>query len=495
MLTHRQCLALKALADDTERREAVIAALRALAFDKQLSLIDDPCKLKAGICTRRAGKSTAAGIYLFHEMLIRPGTKCLVVCLTRDSAKRIYWKDVLYEIRDRMSEVDGRAHEAFFKAIKFNHTELSMTFPNGSVCYFLGVDAKEDEKRKILGQKYSLAVVDESSEYRIDLRELVYQTLKPCTNDYRGTIVMVGTAGEFLGPLDNPYLFYAVTRDGYDPKNDRIDGGWSTHRWTTFDNPHQREQHAEDLADIEANRPAFKNTTAYLTHYLARWPSTSDRLVYKYTPDVVDIAEAPKCDDHVIAIDLGFNDATSFVVEGYRKHDPNLYILSATKHGVSVTQNPDDGLDFDDVVNEVLRLRGTYPHARIVVDSANKQGVEHMRRVSGLPFEAAEKTGKFDYIRMMNTDLQMGRVRVVASECKPLINEWRSLEWDKRDPTKETDGVENHCADATLYGWRLARHYLAEPAKPPKPPIRSEEAWDAHMDKRSRARVRDNRFL
>lgn len=491
MLTRRHYLALKALAEEESQRTEMVAHLRSLAFDKQLELIDNPCRLKAGICTRRGGKSTAGGIYLFHEMLTRPGTKCLVLCLTRESAKGIYWKDVVYYLRDRMAE----KFPDFFDAVKFNLTELSMTFPNGSTCRFLGVDAKEDEKRKILGQKYSLVIVDESSEYRIDLRELVYQTLKPCTNDYRGTIVMVGTAGEFLGPLDKPYLFYAVTRDGYDTNNDPMDGGWSVHRWTTFDNPHQREQHAEDLADIEANRPAFKNTTAYLTHYLARWPSTSDRLVYKYNAATVDLGDTPKCDDHVIAVDLGFNDATSFVVLGWRKHDPSLYILSATKQGVSVTKNPDDGLDFDDVVNEVTRLRAAYPNARIVIDSANKQGVEHMRRVSGLPFEAAEKTGKFDYIRMMNTDLQMGRLRVVKSACKQLIEEWRSLEWDKRDPTKETEGVENHCADAALYGWRLARHYLAEPAKPPKPPIQSEEAWDAHMEKRAKQRQRDNRFL
>lgn len=471
----------------------MVAALRSLAFAEQLKFIDDPCKLKAAICTRRAGKSTAAGIYLFHEMITRPNTKCLVVCLTRDSAKRIYWKDVLFELRDRME----REFPAFFKAIKFNHTELSMTFPNGSVCYFLGVDAKEDEKRKILGQKYSLAIVDESSEYRIDLRALVYQTLKPCTNDYRGTIVMVGTAGEFLGPLDNPYLFYAITRDDYNTGGDRMDGGWSAHRWTTEDNPHQREQHREDVADIEQNRPAFKNTTAYLTHYLARWPSASDKLAYRYAPTVNDIAEAPKCTRFVIGCDLGFNDGTAFTVLGWREHDPNLYVLSAKKMGVNVTGNPEDGLDFDQVGALLTTLLVTYKNAQIVIDGASKQGVETMRRRYGLPLEATVKSEefKFDSIRMMNTDLQMGRIRFVSGECSQLIEEYRSLEWDKRRPREETPGVANDCADATLYGWRLARHYLAEPKQPAKAPHHSEEAWDEHIAQRSRRKVRDGRFL
>jgi hypothetical protein len=359
----------------------------------------------------------------------------------------------------------------FFRAVKFNRTELSMTFPNGSECYFLGVDAKEDEKRKILGQKYSLVIVDESSEYRIDLRELVYQTLKPATNDYRGTVVMVGTAGEYLGPLDRPYLFYAITRDEYDTGNDRLDGGWSTHRWTTFDNPHMREQHAEDIADIEANRPAFKNTTAWLTHYEARWPSVSDQLVYKFRDVVNGIDVAPECTEFIISCDLGLRDATSFVVAGWRKHDPNLYVVSATKQ---------TGLDFGEVSSELHRLKAVFHSDRIVVDGANQQGVEHMRRVYHLPLTNAEKHGKPTYIGMMNTDLQMGRIQVVRSACAPLINEWRSHEWDKRDPRKESESSENHCADAALYGWRLARNYLATPEKPKLDP-HSEEAFDRAM--------------
>lgn len=458
MLTYRDLRILRA-ADAAQREEdALRERILGLLFPQQRAFIEDPCKFKAAICTRRAGKTMAAGAYLLLEMLTRPKTSCLVVCLTRDNAKRIYWKDVLFYLRDVLK-----------LEIKFNYSELSMTLPNGSVCYFLGVDAKEDEKRKILGQKYSLVVIDESSEYRIDLRELVYQTLKPCVNDYRGTICMVGTAGEFLGPVDEPYLFYAITRDGYDRNNDPMDGGWSTHRWTTLDNPHQREQHLEDLADIEKNRPDYKNTTAYLTHYLARWPSVSDKLVYKYSAAVNDIAEAPECDGFIVGCDLGSVDDTSFIVAGWKAHDPNLYIVNATKR---------PGLNFQEVANELENLRRTYRNARLVIDGANKQGVDHMRNIYGLPLENAEKSGKWDYIRMMNTDLQMGRVRVVASTCKPLIDEWRSLEWDKRKPREEAAGQANHCADAALYGWRLARHFFATPEKPARPTRDSEEAFE-----------------
>ncbi len=460
-----------ALIVEGARRRQITNKILGLAFDKQRAFIDDPCRLKAAICTRRAGKSMMGGVYLFAEMLRRPGTSCLVVCLTRDSAKRIYWKDVLYVLRD-LAGLD----------VKFNLSELSMTLPNGSVCYFLGVDAKEDEKRKVLGQKFSLVIIDESSEYRIDLYDLVYQTLKPAVSDYRGTICMVGTAGDFLGTVDSPHFWYAVTREDGKPEP-----GWVVHRWTAFDNPHQAAQHAEELADIERDRPLFKETTAYLTHYLAKWPSISDNLVYSFSPTRNVIDAAPECSRFVIACDLGFDDDTAFVVGGYRDHDPNLYILSATKL-------PE--LDFDQVAGQLRTLRASYGGARIVVDGANKQGVEHMRRVYSLPLAAAEKHGKQEYIRMLNTDLQMGRIRVVASTCTPLIDEWRSLEWDKRAKAagkRVEDGkAPNHLADAALYGWRSARHFLATPEQE-KPS--EEEAMEQAIERRSRERGRRRNFM
>lgn len=415
------------------------------------------------------------GLDTCDSMEESPGASHLVIGLTRESIKRIYWKDVLTVINDTAR-----------LGYTFNRSELSMRAPNGAVCYFVGVDSSEDEKRKILGQKFKKVWCDEAGEYRIDLRELVYQTLKPAVSDYRGSIGLTGTPDDFLGPIDEPYLFYAVTRDDYDPVGNKKDGGWSPHRWSAFDNPHQAEIHGEQLAEIERDRPEFKDTTKYLTHYLGKWPSVSDRLVYKFDDAKNCVDAAPVCTSFLIACDLGFNDATSFVVLGWREHDPNLYVLTATKQ---------TELDFDQVAEQLTTLRATYSGARIVIDGANKQGVEHMRRRYQLPLESAEKAAKYDYVRMMNTDLQMGRIRVVRDECVDLTTEWRSLEWDKRRPREEDPSRPNHCADAALYGWRLARHYLAEPAKSPKPTADSEAAFEAEMERRARPNRRRQGLL
>ena len=446
------------------KTDAAIARVRSLAFPKQLAFLDDPQRLKAALCTRRAGKSTAAGLMIVDGMLRRPGSSSLVIGLTRESIKRIYWKDVFFKIRD----------EAFVD-LKPNYSDLSIRMPNGSVCYFVGVDSTEDEKRKILGQKFWRVVVDESSEYTIDLRELVYQTLRPATSDYRGTIAMVGTPGEILGTLERPQLFYAVTTSK--------ERGWSVHNWSAFDNPHQAEQHGEELADIERDRPLFKETTQFRTHYLGEWPETSDRLVYRYSEKNA-IDSAPACADFCIGVDLGFTDDTAFVVTGWKQHDPTLYVLSATKRS---------SMNFDEVAQEIRRLRVVYPGARIVIDGANKQGVEHMRSLYRLPLVAAQKQGKRDHIRLLNADLAMQRVKVAREAGADLINEWRALPWHDEWQEKEHDGFPNHVSDAALYAWRHARHYLAEPAAE-KPVGRDSEKYMDDLMERRFARSEDEDY-
>src|SRR5437016_2338313 len=119
--------------------------------------------------------------------LDRSDVSCLYIGLTRESAKRIMWKDVLKAI--------NRRHKL---GIRFNESELSAKFPNGSVIYLVGADSNEDERQKLLGQKFVLVVIDEAQAFGIDLRKLVYGVLKPAVADYRGTIVLTGTPGNLI---------------------------------------------------------------------------------------------------------------------------------------------------------------------------------------------------------------------------------------------------------------------------------------------------------
>lgn len=389
--------------------------------------------MKAAICSRRAGKSYGVGLALIERALVFPNTKHMYLALTRDSAKRILWDDVLKTINRDLK-----------LGAKFNETELSVRFDNGSVVYLLGADAKAEEQDKLLGQKYKTVVIDEAASFRTDLRRLVYKTIEPATIDADGVIMMIGTPGDYIGPEDDRHMFYAVTSgsrrgEACLQNEENLQGfDWVSFRWNTFDNPHMKEKWEEALEKRLARVPHFADTVEYKTEWLGEWALDFSRLVYHFREDRNYVDKAPEdLKWWVIGVDLGFNDATAFQVWGWRPYDGRLYGLESVKR---------KGLNLDEVNKELNKLRAKYPMARIVIDGAGKQAVEHLRTVYQLPLTAASKTDKVEFIRHMNTDLTTGKIVLVRGLSSELTKEWAALVWDDRSRLrKEKAECENHC--------------------------------------------------
>lgn len=424
------------------------------AFPQQRNFILDPEKLKAIFCTRRAAKSYTVGMYLVITALMFPNCNCLFIGLTRQSAKNIVWKDIL-KVLNRKYNLNA----------KFNQSELSMTFPNGSVIRVTGIDADEEEMNKLLGGKYRLACVDEASMYTVDMYNFIYGILQPAMTDPPetldleaegevGTICMTGTSSNFTRGL-----FYDITTGA--------EKGWSVHEWSAHDNPHVAKQWKKTLESIALNRPKYMETPKFKQWYLNMWVVDEDKLCYKFSIERNLCKEVPKQRDnslwtYVLGIDLGWEDDNAFVLTGYHLNDPHLYILK-TFH-----QNK---LTFDEVVEVV---RGFYrdvelaPH-KIIVDGANKQGVESMKARSGMPFEYADKTGKADFIEMMNSDMVQGLIKYLPG-TEDLWKQQLALVWKTEGdkivlPKVENPKLPNHLCDAALYAWRNGFHYQTEPAK------------------------------
>lgn len=393
-----------------------------------------------------------------------PGSKGLYVALTRGSAKKIMWPMLKHVSGPERWEtgfdgvvVNKGGANLGLREEHFLEADLMVRLPNGSMIQLFGADADKKQREKILGLDWWEAVVDESASFRNDLRVLVRDYLRPATADHLGRISMIGTPGDFIGPEDDRHLFYAVTTgdNGTLPP----EAGWSVHRWNTLDNPHMRRQWEQELAELPE---AFKQTAEYQVMYLGQWAIDARSRVYRHNA-ANDVDVAPALASYCIGVDLGWDDPTGFVVGGWRPDEPNLYVLRAHKQS---------RMTLDDVGEAIRSLRETYPNARVIVDGANKQAVETIRNRYSLPLEAADKVGKADFIRAMNTDLEMGRIRLIKGTTGPLADEWAGLIWDKaaRVPT-ELATCPNHLSDATLYMWRHSRAYLG---KPP-PPKRSEE--------------------
>lgn len=444
------------------------------AFQQQILFIKDNAKQKVLFCTRRSAKSFTAGLYLVREALTNPGCNCLFIGLTRASAKAIIWKDILTIIDTKYQ----------LKA-SFNQTELAMTLPNGSVITVTGIDADEKEMNKLLGRKYRLVCIDEASMYTVDIRNLVYGILGPAMVDPNqdgesGTICLMGTASDFPRGL-----FYDITVGK--------ENGWKLFQWTAHDNPYVCRQWREALKKIEFERPEYMETPQFKQWYLNQWVIDEEKLVYRFNMQK-NLGRTPSLGlahngwTYVLGVDTGWEDDSAFVLTGYHTNDPFLYVLLAFKQ---------KKMTFEDValkIQEFMRHPLYAPH-KIVIDGANKQGVESMRHRSNIPFEYADKKDKATFIELCNSDLIQGKIKIIDTpENRPLWEEMSGLVWvtdgDKiKYPKKEHPSLPNHLCDAFLYSWRCGWHYASIPSQK-KITVGSRE-WYAEQSENIWERERD----
>jgi phage terminase large subunit len=418
-------------------------------FPQQKNFIKDKAKQKALFCTRRSAKSFTAGLYLVSEALANPGCNCLFIGLTRASAKAIIWKDILTIIDQK-----------YGIRASFNQTELTMTLPNGSVISVTGADADEKEMNKLLGRKFRLVCIDEASMYTIDLRNLVYGVLGPAMvdpneNDDSGTICLMGTASDFPRGL-----FYDITVGS--------EHGWKLFTWTAHDNPYVSKKWQEALDKIAMERPAYMETPQFKQWYLNQWVIDEEKLVYRFDMGrnlINSICHLPADGwSYVLGVDTGWEDDSAFVLTAYHINNPYLFI-PRTFHKKKMT--------FDDVINKIqefMKDSVMAPH-KIIIDGANKQGVESMKQRSAIPFEYADKQDKATFIELCNNDLIQGNIKILdTAENRDLWQEMCALVWvtdgDKiKYPKKEHPALPNHLCDAFLYAWRCGWHYASIPAE------------------------------
>jgi hypothetical protein len=357
--------------------------------------------------------------------------------------------------------------------------------PNGAEIYIGAADANEQEMRKLLGQKYRRVCIDEAQDWKSDLHELVYSVLKPACADLRGSISLRGTPGRLTKSFFRKLTPVSVQAGIKGAKG--TFPGWSLHCWDTTANtammPTGRrmcEQWADEIAELKRTHPGIEETPAFRRNYLGEWVLDESQLVYRYTAGKNDFdgklpAMPPRGRwHHVLGIDLGYNDATAFVVWAYHDFDRRLFGREARK---------ERGLDITAVATRAKALVQKYDAEATIVDGSNKQAVAEMVNRHDLPLVPADKTGKADFIELMNADFIVGHILLDPKACACLADEYGALVWnDKSVKREEHPACENHAADAALYGWRKCYQFLAESMPPPPPPVGTPE-WAAQEAK------------
>lgn len=423
-------------------------------FPEQRAFIEDESEFKAALCTRRSGKTTADAVYLIREALKYPGANCLYIGLTRGHAKGLMLT----------------AGEAFIPKIlaqynitaSINLSELTISLPNGSVIWITGVDATPEQSKKLYGNKYRLAIIDEAGSQRQDIRDLVYMKLRPAMaqGDRSGTIALTGT------PENNRGFFYQVTCD--DPENDKPEPGWSVHKWSWEANHYEAKAIQLQVAELVQKFPGITNNPShqlypmFQQHYLARWVMDRNALVYAFDPrDHLIPALPPGGYTYCAGVDWGYVDSATIVVVAYKAHDPVLYVVDCFKK---------KNLAASEFEVQIVATNHFYKISRWLSDHDPKTTVDILNR-HGIYIEPADKQEKTYAIHALNASYLRNLIKIVQNpedpKATPLIEELESLVWDKKLLTqgikREDVNCENHCTDSLLYVWRGLFHYLARP--------------------------------
>ena len=409
-----------------------VERLRASDFHKQLAYLDarKHHRYRAVQCTRRAGKSEGDIIDDIEIMQEFPGSKLVRLALTLESCLEIGW-DTMLEKLDK---------------VKIKHkTNVARSFiglENGSKVRFSGVDSNEKEMKKILGQKLRKVSIDECGSMTINMKKLIYQMIDPALTDLspNSWISLLGT------PENIPRTFFESVTSGNESFLP-----WHVIKWTTYENPFMRDQWTIKVNEMIENNPEVVNASWFKTHYLNLWCSDDNLLILPINEShMVDKCPIEK-PNITLGVDLGYNDANAFSLIAWDYTHPNAYLIKAYKKS---------GMDFTDTANMIKLLQSQHNIVKVVIDGANKQGVEEMRKRHGLHLEIAEKQDKHIFLKMMKDDFIQKRLLIVkGEETEPFVQECESLQWKDELKIKEDDRCENHCVDSSLYAWRESRHY------------------------------------
>lgn len=443
-----------------------------LCFPEQRAFVEDDSPFVGGLCGRRGGKSDGAILKALRAAQRNPGAIIPYIALSRPHAKRIAWPKLL--AWDRRLNLGA----------KFNHAELTMTFPRTGSQIVLGGANDEAEIERYRGGAYPLVVIDEAQAFRSFLPSFIVQILMPAMLDYNGQIAIIGTP--------NPHC-YGFFHDATNPAGERSLGieipDFRVHRWTGFDNPNldrdYREGRADDpdaakaragaaihalskAAGLTPDHPVFRR------EWLAEWVKDSTGLVYQVQPFNV-VHEMPDPDEvddlrYVLGMDVGFVDATAFVVMAYSIAAGSSWVLESYQQTEMLPSQQ---------AAEVMRLSERYDFESVVIDpgGGGKGLVEELAQRHGVPAKVAQKREKVPAIETLNGDLRANTLRIYGPGNEELLHDLSQLKWDyarlerkggaqwKLRPVTHLaidDRTPDHLADAFLYAHRECLHYLNE---------------------------------
>ncbi len=446
--------------------EKAVKRLYASLFDKQQAVVDDRASpYRVLCCSRRAGKTQLIARYLLIKALQTPNSEVLYLAPTAKSAREICW--------DGPSGIPAIIrHLSLERFCQLNETKTAVKFANGTILHLSGCETKVDASRW-QGHAYVLVVFDESQDWPDEtLKYTIGEVIGPALLDFGGELLMAGVPKPLCAGT-----FYSAA-EGQAP-------GWSRHHWTVFDNPKLNQEQTKEWVASELNRTQESESDAGpQRRYWGKWVRDDNAQLYNYLQIRNDFTELPMIDarnkpiiwSHVLGIDLGHRDLTTFTLLAWSTQTPVVYGIESRGIGNAIDT---------DIAKTVKNYQVRYGQSLKLVGDAGGLGgmiIAGLRANYGLAIEPAVKQEKAATIRLMNTALRTGKLLFRPEQCKQLIEQFERLE---RDPRTEYERPQDPCdfADSCLYAWRWTFAYVFSEPKPPPTQddlnrLREQEAWE-----------------
>lgn len=345
-------------------------------------------------------------------------------------------------------------------AARWHDKNKQWRFPSGATLQF-GYLEHEKDKYRYQGSAYQFVAFDELTQFT----ESQYTYLLSRIRRASGSEVPLRMrAASNPGGVGHDWVYQRFVRQ---------QGARAFVPALLEDNPHL------DQDEYRAALELLDSTTrAQLLQGL--WVRDETGLVYKYDDDRNGIAMPPQGDDieYVLGVDFGASQdkpSTAFCLVAYSYERPDVVWV--------VESQARAGMIPYSIAQLIEEYRERYPITHMVGDAGalGKGYVEEFRQRYALPVEAAKKSDKLGFRRLLNGEFERGSCKVVTAANEDLVQELKTLPWDERG-LDSAAGADDHLSDAMLYAWRRARYWLAEePDNRPKRGTAARADWEARQ--------------
>lgn len=414
-------------------------------FTAQNKFIEDSSRYIAVQCSRRAGKTNGLAIRFLRTLERHPGSQCLYLSLTRESAASIMWP-VLQEFNERYNI-----------GCTFTESKLLMTHPNGAKLRLLGADMKNFVKR-LKGIKTPGVAIDEAQDFGAHLQSLVDDVLTPAMSDYPDSwIALTGTPG----PVPMGYFFDITHDKKY---------GYSNHAWTLLENPYMPNP-AAFMADLQQKRQWADTNPTLLREWKNNWILDVESLWIQYNEARNHYQELPSGNyNYIMGIDLGYNDADAIAVVAWNETSNRTYLVEeavTNKQGIS------------ELVAQVTALQQKYDVSKLVIDQGGLglKIAEEMRRRHHIPVVGADKQRKQETVAFLNDALRTQTFMAKSGSRFAQDSYLVQIDWDKTTPDKIVVKKNPHSdiIDAVIYAFKESPAFTYQ--KPKERPKPKSEQW------------------